>query len=263
MLISNSSKVSNQARRNDLKRAVLVSVIVAMVLILSSCAYLLSNFLSGTGKQIYTFYFYVNGLPEEVLGMLQDIDSAGGLVISSIEHEATITLENPFKVSKLPSYIFGDTLGKYDIPTTSKENLDFSSKLAITFSTDTTLPATTVAINFPNRSYDIRGANEFYIIYDFTSESSEVKFLKKVNGYIFEIRTKAREFVEVYDINSGRSYKMFTENVSGTFKAFFVAERGKTYTFKAVEQGLQQTKDAPSYSDKDTEVVDLTGTSSM
>lgn len=244
-----------------MKRAVLVSVIVAMVLILSSCAYLLSNFLSGTSKQVYTFYFYVNGLPEEVLGMLQDIDSAGGLVISSIEHEATITLENPFKVSKLPSYIFGDTLGKYDIPTTSRENLDFSSKLAITFSTDTTLPATTVAINFPNRSYDISGANEFYIIYDFTSESSEVKFLKKVNGYIFEIRTKAREFVEVYD--SGRSYKMFTENVSGTFKAFFVAERGKTYTFKAVEQGLQQTKNAPSYSDKDTEVVDLTGTSSM
>jgi len=246
-----------------LKRAVLVSVIVTMILVLSSCAYLLSNFLSGTGKQTYTFYFYVNGLPEKVLRMLQDIDSASSLVISSIEHEATITLENAFKVPESPLYIFGGTLGKYDIPTTSKENLDFSSKLTISFSTDTTLLATTVTIIFPNKSYDIRGANEFYVIYDFTSESSEVKFLKKVDGYIFEIRTKSREFVEVYDINLRKSYKMFTENVSGTFKAFFVAERGKTYTFRALEQGIEQIKDAPLVSDKDSEVVDLTGTSSM
>jgi len=250
-----------------LKRAVLVFVIVTMILILSSCAYLLSSFLSGTGKQTYTFYFYVRGLPEKVLRMLQDIDSASSLVISSIEHEATITLENPFKISELPLYIFGGTLGKYDIPTTSKENLDFSSKLTISFSTDTmldtTLPATTVAIIFPNKSYDIRGANEFYVIYDFTGESSEVKFLKKVNGYIFEIRTKSREFVEVYDVNSGRNYKMFTEDISETFKAFFVAERGKTYTFRALEQGIEQTRNAPLVSDKDTEVIDLTGTSSM
>ncbi|WP_448379438.1 hypothetical protein [Fervidobacterium sp.] len=246
-----------------MKRAVLVSVIVTMVLILSSCAYLLSNFLSGTGKQTYTFYFYVNGLPEEVLKSLQDIETAGSLVISSIEHEATITVENPFKVSRATTNIFGDLLGKYDIATASKEDLDFSSKLKIYFSTDTTLPATTVAINFPNKSYDIRGANEFYVVYDFTSEGSEVKFLKKVNGYLFEIRTKAREFIEVYDINSGKNYKLFSENISGTFKAFFVAERGKTYTFKAVEQGIEQTKSVPYYSDKDTEVVDLTGTSSM
>uniref|UniRef100_A0A7V4KDB8 Lipoprotein n=1 Tax=Fervidobacterium pennivorans TaxID=93466 RepID=A0A7V4KDB8_FERPE len=246
-----------------MKRVLFVFVTVSMILILSSCAYLINNFLSGTGKQTYTFYFYVNGLPEEVLRSLQDIDTAGSLVISSIEHEATITIENPFEVSSATTNIFGDMLGKYDIATTSKENLDFSSRLKISFSTDTTLPATTVAINFPKKSYDISGANEFYVVYDFTSESSEVKFLKKVNGYLFEIRTKAREFIEVYDINSGKNYKLFSENISGTFKAFFVAERGKTYTFKAVEQGVEQTKSVPYYSDRDTEVVDLTGTSSM
>ncbi|AMW33579.1 hypothetical protein SAMN04488510_13221 [Fervidobacterium changbaicum] len=240
-----------------MKKVVITLVMVALTLLLSSCAFLLSNVLSGTGKTIYTFYFYMNGLPDEVMRVLEDVNRAASIGIVSFTHEATVTIDSPFGMLRTSTNIFGVMIDKYEIASTRKDSLTFSSNLVLSYSTDTTLPATTVAIVFPSKTYNVQGADEFYVVYDFTSDGSDVKFIKKSEGYIFEIRTKSREFVEVYDVYARKTYRLFTESVSGVYKAFFIAEKNKYYTIKAVES--VQQKDVYSFPEKDGEIVDFTG----
>lgn len=235
--------------------SVTLLVIVIISIFLSSCAYLLSNIVSGSGNMTYTAKVYINGMPKK---MVEDLSlSAGEEVIYSGSFSAK------FSVQSVPKYEVPYTdfknlfngIGEYSIVMPPANSIEISSKITLSYSTDTTVSASEITFEFEDKNFPL-SENKFYIVFDFLSDSYDgtVAVIPYSKAYKFTIKTSKREYVNVFEVER---YRLISENIGGTYQCVFIGEKGKTYTFES--SGYQKTIAVPQDTDKDGEIVDLSG----
>lgn len=240
-----------------MKRYILIILVIIVLTILSGCAFLLNNIISGAGTLMYTAHLYFNGLPANVLKEITG-ESAKSINTNLI-YEINLFFDSneykvPMELSQLNNIFNGLRTQPYSFAAPQRSSLDMYAKFTLSYSTDTTNPVPlTKIIEFPKSTYELKN-NEFYVIFNFTQDATEVKVLEKAKVYKYEIQTNSRDFISISDATN--DYKLLTENVSGIYRCIFIAERGKTYTFRAVESGVIETRTPQD--DKEGEVVYLT-----
>jgi len=236
-----------------LRRFALIFIVILLLVVLSGCAFLLSNIISGSRALTYTAYFYLNGLPKQIAEQIRG-ESAQSLNIN-LNYEVSLFFDSQeYKIStegpEMTIIFNGLRNQAYSFAAAKSDYVDISAKLMLTYSTDTT-NRFYETIEFPKSRYNLKD-NEFYVLFNFTKDATDVKVLEKSKAYKFEIQTSSREYVRVFD--GSNEYLLISENISGNYKCIFIAERGKTYTFTS-DSGVVVTRTAQN--DRDGEVINL------
>lgn len=244
--------------------SVTLLVIVIISIFLSSCAFLLSNIVSGSGNVTYTVWVYINGMPKK---MVEDLNLSTAAEVSyKGSFSAKFFVGSALK-REVPRKDLNDLFNKpiednINIITQPTGSIGISSSLTITYSTDTTFTAASSSVSFEFEKSFPLSEGKFYMIFDFSTDSDEgmLTVVPYSKGYKFTVITSKRDYVDVFDNEKG--YRLISENIDGKYQCVFIGEKGKTYTFES--SGNQKTIPVPQNTDKDGEIkdgeiVDLSG----
>jgi len=234
---------------------------------LSGCAYLLSQVVSGGNQVQYELNFYVNGLPNDFVTWSTGYKFSD-ITINNVyvPIDFTISGASGNVLGSDEDYLFNgvvETKPYYLLVTSQGTSLTISADYIIDAATSTSSDATEISISFPlqNKSID-PNVQRYYVILDvpYPSVNPDIKVMKYSDGYRFIIKTDVEKFVTVTD-ETGKAYKLFTKRLPSSDKpqCVFVAERGKRYNIKDDETSkLFGPFSASTDQTKEEEIVDLT-----
>lgn len=239
---------------------VLITIVLILFFLLSGCALLLSQFLSGTNQRQYTVHVYFNGIPKEIIDKTGEV-SLKNIFVTDINSVITFSLiDSSFNLQENNIFYIVNGLNKavalnFTAPESNKIGIEAS--LNIKYATDTTFVPYSLNLSIEKNEYSLpNNSKNFYVLIDMTDNiSKNIKLLDHSKGYKFIIRTSNEEFVRVYD---GEKFRyLFTKNASGNNECVFIGERGKTYTFESLATYLSFTRIAPLDTSVESEIVEL------
>jgi len=220
---------------------VLLSIIVIVLVLFSSCGFLLSQLITGTNQRQYNVQFFINGLPREFLN--SGISKFQDVKIDETRIEIKISIEGiDYSISetKISSFVngFGGTFNAQE-----SKNISIEGTVTIRYSTDTSFESTEVRLSFPKSTYTIpNNSKNFYVVFDvpYNSDAPTIRIIDYPYTYRFILITSDEEFVKITDGTS--DYRLFTSELSGRKQCTFVTERGTTkfYTFES-EKGITKS----------------------
>ncbi len=220
---------------------VLLSIIVIVLVLFSSCGFLLSQLITGTNQRQYNVQFFINGLPREFLN--SGISKFQDVKIDETRIEIKISIggiDYSISETKISSFVngFGGTFNAQE-----SKNISIEGTVTIRYSTDTSFESTEVRLSFPKSTYTIpNNSKNFYVVFDvpYNSDAPTIKIIDYPYTYRFILITSDEEFVKITD--GTNDYRLFTSELSGRKQCMFVTEREtqKTYTFQS-ENGVTKT----------------------
>ncbi len=226
----------------NLKRIVFLLSIIGIVLILfSSCGFLLSQLITGTNQRQYNMQFFINGLPRDFFS--SDISKFQDVRIDESLMEIKISIGSvDYNISESQISSFVNGFGKVFIAPES-DNINIEATMTIRYSTDTSFESTKVSLSFPKKAYVIpNNSKNFYVVFDvpYNGGAPMVKIIDYPYTYKFILITSDEEFVRITD--GANEYKLFTSELSGKKQCTFVTERETTkiYTFES-EKGVSKS----------------------
>ncbi len=236
---------------------------------LSGCAYLLSQVVSGGNQVQYELNFYVNGLPNDFVTWSTGYKFSD-ITINNVyvPIDFTISGASGNVLGSDEDYLFNgvvETKPYYLLVTSQGTSLTISADYIIDVATSTSSNATQISISFPLQSKSIDpNVQRYYVILDVPYQGEQepletVRIMNYSNGYRFIIKTDVEKFVTVID-ETGKYYRLFTKKLASSDKpqCAFVGERGKLYTMLDNESLVQKNVLASVDTTKEEEIVDLT-----
>ncbi|ABS61598.1 hypothetical protein [Fervidobacterium nodosum] len=217
---------------------VLLSIIVIVPVLFSSCGFLLNQLITGTNQRQYNVQFFINGLPREFLN--SGISKFQDVKIDETRIEIKISIggvDYSISETKISSFVngFGGTFNAQE-----SKNISIEGTVTIRYSTDTSFESTEVRLSFPKSTYTIPNKSKnFYVVFDvpYNSNVPTIRIIDYPYTYRFILITSDEQFVKITD--GTNAYRMFTSELSGRKQCTFVTERGTTkfYIFES-EKGI-------------------------
>jgi len=227
---------------------------------LSGCAYLLSQVVSGGNQVQYELNFYVNGLPNEFVTW-SDGYNFSDITINNVDVQIDFSISDVSEniVKSYVDYSFNGVENRTVLVTSQGANLTTSATYVINAATSTSLDATNISISFPQESKSIDpNVQRYYVVLDVPSQEggqNTVTIMNYNDVRRLIIKTDVEKFVTVSD-ETNKSYRLFTKKLNPSDKpqCVFVGERGKRYTI-IDESGILKNADKTG---EPEEIVDLT-----
>ncbi|MCX7654320.1 MAG: hypothetical protein N2Z58_06555, partial [Fervidobacterium sp.] len=222
--------------------------ILLLVFVLSGCALLLSQILTGTNQKQYTAYVYFNGLPKEI------VDKTGKMLLKDIVITDILSSINfwvgdsSFNLQENDITYIVNGLNKgspFTFVASESNKIDIEASMSIRYATDTTFVPYVASVSIGKREYSIPISKSFYVlIYATDNENKNISVLDYSKAYRFTIKTQDEEFVEIRDVE--KTVYLFTKKTSEGNQCVFIGERGKTYTFYSPSKNALVTRTAPN-----------------
>ncbi|MFN3691725.1 MAG: hypothetical protein ACK4R7_02425 [Fervidobacterium sp.] len=255
------------------KFIIFLLVLFVLLFSLSSCAFLISNFISGTGQSSYVAYVYLNSIPKEVIENTnaQSLDELHFLAYSfSINFKVLDQLNthsesyntsdsNIVEIRYLVNGFNKSSPIEFIAKNSDKITLDAS--LTISYATSTTFPIEQLQsnISFLNVLRDTPNSRKFYVLVNAVDESNkDITILDYNQGYKIIIETPKEEIIRILGFsNSSPDFYLFTKSVGTKNQCVFIGKRGETYNIYSLSSGATRVITVPIDTSKESEILEL------